>query len=420
MTTQDQILSFLRTTGPTIPSKVAKVIATEIYLASAHLSDLSSQGKVKISHLKIGGSPLYYLPGQEEKLYSFAAGNMNPKDLIVLDRLKDSKVLREMDLDLLSKVALRSLKDFAIPLNVRTSAGSELFWKWHLLPEGDTNSIISDVLNVNVKEKVDETPVIETKPEVVEEVPTVEETPAEDSAEESTEGATEEAAVEEEVVETEVESTPPAEEEPEPVKQSAQRKKGTTEKSVDETPTKEEAQGEYEKTEKTEKETPTIHELEKQKQDEELKEKEEDAAEILKPSKRKPKQTKLSEEEKKPLIKKIKEKMGKKRGTPDTFFPQIEEHFATLDIRIEEHEIIRKNSEINMTTKVPSVVGSMTYFCKAKSKSKCDEKDISAAYMEAQMKKLPLLFLYTNQLTKKAQEMIDGNAFENAIIKKIE
>ena len=133
MFVQDQILHFLRATGPTLPAKVAKNIKTEILIASAHLSDLASQGKIKISSLKIGGSPLYYLPGQESQLYNFAAGNLNPKDVQVLERLKEQKVLREKDLDLLAKVALRSLKDFAIPLQVRSQQNSELFWKWHLL-----------------------------------------------------------------------------------------------------------------------------------------------------------------------------------------------------------------------------------------------------------------------------------------------
>ena len=50
---------------------------------------------------------------------------------------------------------------------------------------------------------------------------------------------------------------------------------------------------------------------------------------------------------------------------------------------------------------------------------KCDEKDLSAAYMEAQMKKLPLLFLYTQDLNKKAAEMLDAGAFENVIVTKI-
>src|SRR3989344_2212439 len=123
MADQDKIIHFLRLIGPTLPSKVAKNINTEILIASAHLSDLAAQGKVKISRLKVGGSPLYYLPGQEEQLYHFAAGNLNHKDFQVLEQLRQKKVLRENSLDLLSKVALRSLHDFAVPLHV-TVAGT--------------------------------------------------------------------------------------------------------------------------------------------------------------------------------------------------------------------------------------------------------------------------------------------------------
>ena len=61
----------------------------------------------------------------------------------------------------------------------------------------------------------------------------------------------------------------------------------------------------------------------------------------------------------------------------------------------------------------------MTYYCKAKKKARCDEKDLAAAYMEAQVKKMPLLFLYTNELNKKAQEMLESGAFANVIVKKI-
>ena len=145
---QDKILYFLKVVGPTIPSKVAKNIGTEILLASAHLSDLSAQGKVKISSLKIGGTPLYYLAGQEEQLYHFAAGNLNPKDFQVLEILKQQKILREGSLDLLSRVALRSLKDFAIPLHVTVSGNRELFWKWHLLSDDEAASNIKQMLFV--------------------------------------------------------------------------------------------------------------------------------------------------------------------------------------------------------------------------------------------------------------------------------
>mgnify|MGYP001618780503 FL=1 len=149
MRDQEKILYFLKVVGPTIPSKVAKNINTEILLASAHLSDLAAQGKVKISNLKIGGgSPLYYLHGQEEQLYHFAAGNLNPKDYQVLEVLKQQKIMRENSLDLLSRVALRSLKDFAVPLHVTIGGNKELFWKWHLLSDEEASTSIKQMLMI--------------------------------------------------------------------------------------------------------------------------------------------------------------------------------------------------------------------------------------------------------------------------------
>ena len=142
MLVQDQILNLLKTTGPTLPIKVGKNIKSDLIIASAHLADLTSQGKVKISNLKVGGSPLYYLPGQEDQLYNFVSGNINPKDLDVLEQLRFSKVLRESELELLPKVALRAQKDFAIPLHVRFQGGVELFWRWYLASDAETNQII--------------------------------------------------------------------------------------------------------------------------------------------------------------------------------------------------------------------------------------------------------------------------------------
>jgi glycerophosphoryl diester phosphodiesterase len=124
--------------------------------------------------------------------------------------------------------------------------------------------------------------------------------------------------------------------------------------------------------------------------------------------------------EKKPLFQKIKDKITRKRKViEDELSPLLENYFSKLRITIEQKEIVRKNSEIDFLLKVPSAVGKITYYCKAKSKNKCDEKDISAAYMEAQTKKLPLLFLYTNEITKKAEDMLDSGVFENVIVKKV-
>jgi len=340
MTDQERIMTFIRAVGPTIPSKVAKQINTQILLASAHLSDLSAQGKVKISSLKVGGTPLYYLPGQESQLYGFAAGNLNPKDFQVLELLRDRKVLREKDLDLLSKVALRNLKDFAMPMQVTTQDRTELFWRWHTLSDEELKTRIAEV--VNVAFPAPPQPVTEVQPIQEVEPLTPEPLP--------------------------VEAVPEVKQEVKPeVKREIKR---------------------------------------------EIKEKEIFTSLEVKDEKQKTLTTPIVE----------KKKPGRKKApiTDDEFLPVLEEFCDKLKISIEQREVLRKNTEINLVVKVPSVVGKMTYFCKAKNKTRYDEKDLSSAYVEAQMKKLPLLFLYNTEFNKKAQEMLSSGAFENVVVKKIE
>ncbi|MBU1622943.1 MAG: hypothetical protein KJ597_05200 [Nanoarchaeota archaeon] len=374
LTAQDQILNFLRAAGPVLPAKVAKNINESILIASAHLADLVSQGKVKLTNLKVGGSPLYYLAGQEEQLHQFAAGNMNQKDYHVLEKLKTVLVLRENNLDTLSKVALRSLKDFAFPLHVTIQGKRELFWKWYLLSEQDTNNYIgqiltgSDITVPSQPEVIISEPTVKIEPKVVEEELTIEETP-------------------------EVKTVAPIEVKEQPQEKIKEPKK---EKIIEEPESEEEPE-------------------------------EDELAELLlKDGKKRAeqKQKEISQQttlkEKKPFLKKVKDRLASKKKANDKFLPIVEEFFNSLSINVEETELIRKNSEIEFLVRITSVVGETTYFCKARKKKRCDEKDISAAYMQAQIKKLPLLFLYTEELTKKAQEMLESDAFKNALIKKIE
>ena len=135
-----------------------------------------------------------------------------------------------------------------------------------------------------------------------------------------------------------------------------------------------------------------------------------------------PEKTLASNEEQQQLSEgpKKKIKSPKRKIMPDEFFIFIEEFLNNINVSIKKKETIRKNAEVNLLVEVSSIVGTTTYYCKARKKAKCDEKDLSTAYMEAQIKKLPLLFLYTNEITKKAQDMLQTGAFENAILKKVE
>lgn len=312
MNDQDKILSFLRGTGPVLPAQAAKHINSNILLASAHLSELSSQGKVKLSRLKVGGSPLYYLPEHREKLQNYIH-NLNLKDQQTLNMLKERKILKERNLDLLAKVSLRNIKDFAVPLNITLNNQKELFWKWYLLTDTQAVELVKSQFAPRQESKAQPVPKPETHP-------------------------------------------------------------GPEKKTLAE------------------------------------------------------------DRHKKPLLQKLKEKLKPKlpkeglgdskspqrrREIPDRFFPKIESFFQEKNIKIESKETLRKNFEVDFIVNVPSVVGRISYFCKAKNKKRCDEKDLSAAYMEARSKTFPLLFLYTNELTKKAQEMIESGVFENSVIKKL-
>ncbi len=335
MTVQDDIIRFLKITGPTIPSKVAKHVKTEILFASAHLSDLAAQRKVKISSLKIGGTPLYYLPGQEEQLYHFAAGNLNQKDYQVLEKLKEAKVLRETNLDLLSKVAMRSLKDFAIPLQVTTPIKTELFWRWYLLDQEETNKLIGTILAQDFPtQTIQPTEVIEQRTPTVYEQPTVEH-------------ATEE----------------------------------QTTLSV-----------------------PAAAKL--------------DSVDKINQEQLSPTASEIQKKERKPRAKKESMPKEPKKIVSDEFAARIESFFKRLKVEVLEQTPLRK-TEVDYLVRIPSAVGSIKYVCKAKGKTKTDEKDLAAAYVEAQMKKLPLLYVYSGELTKKAQEMIDANAFENLTLHKV-
>lgn len=381
MLDQDKILNFLKVNGPVFPSKVAKNIKTEILLASAMLSDLASQGKVKISKLKVGGSPLYYLPGQEDQLYNFAQGNINPKDHQVLDKLKANMILREKDLDLLGKVALRSLKDFAVPLHVTVQGNKELFWKWHLLSDEETNSLIRSVLYGAAKKEAEPQP--ENKPETRQEIRSEK-----------------------------------------PDYESSSVQKVLVEETKDDTGGKDIK--EFSGPSADEAEENAVEEFKKNHSDKDIGQPNEGVQVREEEFEKTVELTKDAEEEhveqpreKIKYDKKVKVRK-KKLPVQDGFVQVLEKYFKDNEIGIEEKEIVRKSSEIDLLVKVSSVVGEITYFCKAKNKSRCDEKDLSSAYMEAQIKKLPLLFLYKKEMTKKAKEMLDSGAFRNVIIKKFE
>ncbi|MBI2664950.1 hypothetical protein HYX10_06450 [Candidatus Woesearchaeota archaeon] len=145
-----KVLELVKQKGPVIPVQISVEIGTNSLLASALLSELVSNKSLKLSSLKVGGTPLYYAPGQEDKLQNYTK-YLHDKEQKAYDFLKLKLVLRDRDLEPVVRVALRQIKDFAHPLNVQQGYDVELFWKWYLLSNEDAEPLIKDILEPDGK-----------------------------------------------------------------------------------------------------------------------------------------------------------------------------------------------------------------------------------------------------------------------------
>ena len=306
MDSKEKVIQTIRIRGPVIPAQIAKVIGTDILMASAMLSELVSNNVLKISHVKFGSTPLYYLPGQESRLQDFAK-NLHEKEKRAYDLLMQRKILRDKIAEPVVRVALRNIKDFAVPLQVKINDNVEIFWKWYLITNEDAARIIKETVKFDKPKK-------EIKP-----------------AQETI----------------------------------------------------------------TRKEQEKPREEQKQIKKEELKK--------VMPEKE------VKKEEKKIFVDKTAE---------DKFLTEVKRFFEKSNINLIEEKIVKKKLDLDLVIEVPSAVGSLMYYCKAKSKKRISDSDLSSAFVQGQLKKLPILFLTKGELTKKAKEML-SKEFKNIKIKKI-
>jgi len=297
MGAKESVLQLVISKGPVIPSQVNKEIDTSILIASATLSELVSDKKIEISNIKVGGSPLYYYPGQESKLQDYSDKLKGPEKE-AYNSLFEKKILRDRSLLPAIRVALRQIKDFAKPLQVSVSGNPEIFWKWYLMSNEEAATSIKSTLT----------------PEV-------------------------------------------------PIQKTLQHKEKELQVPIPKT---------------------------------------------------------LQHKEKEPLVPVPVSKPTPKQDSVHTtsFLERIDKYFKENEIKTTEKNIIRKGSDAEFIIQVPSAVGLLNYFCKAKAKKKLTDGDLGSAFVQGQMKKLPVLFLTTGNLTKKAEAMLEAE-FQGMGVRKV-
>ena len=127
---KNKIIFILRKNGPSLPVHIAREIESSILFASAFLSELASEKRLKISHIKIGNSPLYYLSEQKSLLEKFS-NYLKSKEKEAFMLLKEKKFLKDSEQVPAIRVALREIKDFAIPFR----KDEEIIWRFFSVPE---------------------------------------------------------------------------------------------------------------------------------------------------------------------------------------------------------------------------------------------------------------------------------------------
>ncbi len=132
MQIKERIISLIRLKGPSLPVHVAKETGLSILFASAFLSELLYEKKINISNIRVGNSPLYFISGQEPQLERFSQYlKSREKDAFLL--IKERKFLKDEEEEPAIRVALRGIKDFAIPFR----RGEEIYWRYFTIPETD-------------------------------------------------------------------------------------------------------------------------------------------------------------------------------------------------------------------------------------------------------------------------------------------
>src|SRR3989344_1577975 len=122
---KDRIMQFLEIRGPSLPVHIATHIKLSPLIASAFLADLLSDKQIKISNLRVGNSPVYFLRGQEFQLDRFA-NYLSGKEKETFYLLKENGILHDTKVPPAVRVALRNIKDFAFPFE----HNEELYWRY--------------------------------------------------------------------------------------------------------------------------------------------------------------------------------------------------------------------------------------------------------------------------------------------------
>lgn len=376
---RNKILEMIKLRGPSLPVQISKQIGTNSIMAGAILATLLEQKYLKISNAKIGGSPVYYIEGQENRLGQALYSHLKEVHRKVYDLLKQNLVLEDVALEPWQRVALRELGDFAKKLTIYTG---EIFWKWHLISDKEAEDKIKELIGFDGEGEKDEA----EKEEVVNDVEVVEDK----SEHPQNLGVEEKIEIEMPKQEIKFEDVGEINVEHEALffdnvdnDENIGKEDNEEQKSLLEPDVK---VGRKKRDEKIVKEKPKYKRLK------------EDKKEPFSFQKKNPREKERLE---------VREKI--KKAEVDDIFNSVDEYFNARKIEVVKGEMISKGKEYEFIVNIPSNVGKVKFFVKYRNKKNISEGDLSLALIKAAERKLPLLFLSNGGLNAKARDYCGKN-----------
>ncbi len=341
---REEVIQFIRLNGPILPVQLAKHLNTNILFSSAILSELVDNKKIKISYASIGGSPLYYFLGQESRLDDRLAANIGGREKQAYELIKNKKVIKEKEMQPWERVAIKSLRDFAVPINVIMSDSQEVFWKYHLTGEEEARLMISRMMEYDHSEdKKEEVAAINLQQN------------------------SHETLVKEEELMPEKQEVKPAE-----INVKIQDNALLYKEKV--------------------KPEEIVKEVVKVIREELFKD--------IKP-------------------KQVKEKVKQEKKLEGKFYERVLSMLKDNKVEIIKEEMIKKDREINFIVNIETNLGKLRYLIKAKNKPSINEADVSLAFSEGQLKKLPAILIVNGRINKKALDLASTKLQGQLTIKEI-
>ena len=372
MVTAHDVLEYISQAGPVLPKHVAEAFGISTLFASAFLSELSAKKSIKTSHLKIGGSPLYYTDEHRDRLVDYRA-NLHEKEQKTFEMLRSERILDDSKLELLDRVALRKMEDFAVPLAVDVGGTRRIFWKYYLAADDEAANAVSELLS-------------------------------------SEQGQTQSAASSAAHVSDSGSNVEPEPSLPEPSEQAP------TKPSIASPQTAEPPEGHEqaipptapERDELAAEETP--ERAKSTTTPEPTKKPEGQKNEPEKPKERREAQARIPVEN----VRITHAPDATEALTTDPLGKDVLAYFNEKGIGIIEAEVVRKNTCLGVCS-VPSPIGDLDYYFYAKEKKSITDKDVKEAFAEAAILGYPLLYIAKGDVKKNATELI-GSKIKGSII----